>query len=186
MKKAFWFRRDLRVYGNEALIAAVEQGARDALFLYCEQQWQQHGVAEIQLDLLKRRVVELGAMLSEFGINLHIIDAKDFEQVPDTISEFCSDHNISALFANKEYEVNELKRDAACCERLQLTLFDGDVIAKPGSVLTGSGDMFKVFTPFKKAWLKQHSNQHFTFKQWPLDKQQSRSFTAPDFFWAHI
>ena len=182
MKKAFWFRRDLRVYGNEALIAAVEQGARDALFLYCEQQWQQHGVAEIQLDLLKRRVVELGAMLSEFGINLHIIDAKDFEQVPDTLSEFCSDHNISALFANKEYEVNELKRDAACCERLQLTLFDGDVIAKPGSVLTGSGDMFKVFTPFKKAWLKQHCNQHFTFKQWPLDKQQSRSFTAPDFF----
>lgn len=32
MKTAFWFRRDLRVYGNEALIEAINEGARDALF----------------------------------------------------------------------------------------------------------------------------------------------------------
>jgi deoxyribodipyrimidine photo-lyase len=34
MKTLFWFRRDLRLYGNEALNEALKSGAKDALFFY--------------------------------------------------------------------------------------------------------------------------------------------------------
>lgn len=56
MNTLFWFRRDLRLFSNEALIAALNNGAKNAIFFVCEKQWQQHDVAPIQLDLLKRRV----------------------------------------------------------------------------------------------------------------------------------
>ncbi|GEK10476.1 deoxyribodipyrimidine photo-lyase [Pseudoalteromonas peptidolytica] len=182
MKTAFWFRRDLRVYGNEALIEAINEGARDALFFYCKPQWQQHNTASIQIDLLERRLVELGALLSEFGVQLHIIEAGMFTELPERLSAFCEENNISRLFANKEYEVNEIARDNECSKRVSLRCFDGDVIAPPGTVLTGSGEMFKVFTPFKKAWLKLFSDQRFNFQHWPLEKRSAGEFTTPSFF----
>lgn len=52
----------------------------------------------------------------------------------------------------------------------------------PGTVLTGSGEMFKVFTPFKKAWLKLFSDQRFNFQHWPLEKRSAGDFTTPSFF----
>ncbi|MCF2826186.1 MULTISPECIES: deoxyribodipyrimidine photo-lyase [unclassified Pseudoalteromonas] len=182
MKTAFWFRRDLRVYGNEALIEAVNEGVRDALFFYCKPQWQSHNVASIQLDLLERRLLELGSQLSEFGIRLHIIEASTFAELPAQLQVVCDDKGIDCLYANKEYEVNEVARDEACETVITLKLFDGDLVAKPGSVLTGSSEMFKVFTPFKKAWLKRFVGQQFHFTSWPLDKQHEANFKKPTFF----
>ncbi|WP_440056482.1 deoxyribodipyrimidine photo-lyase (plasmid) [Pseudoalteromonas sp. T1lg65] len=179
---AFWFRRDLRIFGNEALIEAVNNGARDALFFYCDKQWQQHGSASIQIDLLERRLIELGNMLAEYGVCLHIIDAGDFAAIPELLKQFCTTHQISALYANKEYEVNEVARDKACENIVNLKLYDGDLIAKPGTVVTASGDMFRVFTPFKKAWLKHFVGQSFTVANWPLNQEQPTTWAAPTWF----
>ncbi len=33
--------------------------------------------------------------------------------------------------------------------------FDDSVILPPGAVMTGNHEMYKVFTPFKNAWLKR-------------------------------
>ncbi|MFC3033804.1 deoxyribodipyrimidine photo-lyase [Pseudoalteromonas fenneropenaei] len=183
MTTLFWFRRDLRIYGNEALIAAVAQGARDALFFVSKKQWQQHDAAAIQVDFALRRVTWLGEQLARFGVHLHVIEAPDFNDQQQALLAFCQQHNISAVFANREYEVNERERDETLTAQLALAqvtiqLFDGDVIAPPGSIRTKQGEMFRVFTPFKKAWLAHFSGYQAHLPKWPLS-EQPRSWAPP-------
>ncbi|TMN73329.1 deoxyribodipyrimidine photo-lyase [Pseudoalteromonas sp. S1727] len=168
MNTVFWFRRDLRLFNNQALYQAIENGCKNAVFFITEQQWQCHGVAPIQIDLLKRRLDYLGQLLADNGIKLHIIDGVDYSGCIQRLTAFCQQHAVSSVYANKEYEINEVKRDQAFLKHgdeigTSLLLFDGDVIAPPGTVLNQSGEMFKVFTPFKNAWLKQYQDSHFYF-----------------------
>lgn len=172
MKTVFWFRRDLRLFNNIALYEAIECGCKNAVFFITAKQWQQHDVAPIQIDLLKRRLVFLGKLLAKNGITLNVIDAGDYHGANQALIEFCAKFNIESVYANKEYEVNEVTRDADFLalgdkHNIRLSLFDGDVIAKPGSVVTQTGEMYKVFTPFKNAWLKQYQDTHFYFQAPP-------------------
>ncbi|WP_462172054.1 deoxyribodipyrimidine photo-lyase [Pseudoalteromonas xiamenensis] len=184
MKALFWFRRDLRLYGNEALIEAVQSGARDALFFVSKKQWEIHDAAPIQIDMALRRVAELGKMLAQYGISLHVIEAPLFS---DQITSLCSlveQHKIKQVYANVEYEINERARDKSIAHALEsggvgFRLFDGDVIAKPGSIRTGSGEMFKVFTPFKNAWLKANFDYHAIYSVWPLSENPI-NWATPD------
>ncbi len=169
MNPVFWFRRDLRLYSNEALIDAINSGAKHALFVVSTQQWSGHDMAAMQKDLLLRRVNYIGQALSEYGVTLHILEVPLFKDIPGELQKLCEQHSFSHVFANREYEVNELERDKACANSgINLVLYDGDVIAKPGTVTTKSGEMFKVFTPFKRAWLSQYECEQFTLPQWPL------------------
>ncbi|MBQ4846819.1 deoxyribodipyrimidine photo-lyase [Pseudoalteromonas sp. MMG005] len=180
MGALFWFRRDLRYFANEALIEAIESGAKSALFFVCERQWiGKHGAAPIQFDLIKRRVDYLGRKLAQYGINLHVEVADTYAEIPALLKHFCVANDIEQIFANKEYEINEVLRDEQCRSLgINLRLFDGDVIAKPTTVVTKNSEMFKVFTPFKKAWLKIYEQQMFIVKPWRLVPQ-----TTPSIEW---
>ncbi|OCQ22018.1 deoxyribodipyrimidine photolyase [Pseudoalteromonas luteoviolacea] len=161
-KTIFWFRRDLRLHGNEALIHAINNGAKEALFFMCEKQWQKHNTSEIQLDMLKRRVAYLGEELAKRGIKLTVLEGEDFKGLPNKLKHFVEQNAIAAIYANREYEINELHRDKACSELgIDLCLYDGDVLSPPGSIVTKGGEMFKVFTPFKKAWLSVNCGRIF-------------------------
>jgi deoxyribodipyrimidine photo-lyase len=65
---------------------------------------------------------------------------------------------VTDLFYNYQYEVNEQQRDRQLEKSLQQVTFQGfddSVILPPGSVMTGNHEMYKVFTPFKNAWLRR-------------------------------
>lgn len=167
MSTLFWFRRDLRVFANEALITAVNKGATRAIFFIAEQQWQQHQIAPIARDLMLRRVRYLGETLAQYGIYLHIEQVQTYQQIPAILAQFCQQHGISQVYANHEYEINEQQRDQQCMQQgVNLSLFHGDVIAPPQTIRTKDNTMFKVFTPFKRAWLKQYQQQHFSLSLW--------------------
>jgi deoxyribodipyrimidine photo-lyase len=175
MNKVFWFRRDLRYFANEAFIESVKNGANMALFFMCEQQWcDNHGMAPIQIDLIKRRLDYIGKQLASFGINLRIEVVNTYADIPERLRIVCESENIDQVYANEEYEVNEKARDLACISAgVNLILFDGDVIAKPGTVLTKNSEMFKVFTPFKKAWLRLFEHEQFVIPEWPLNSENT-------------
>ena len=172
MNTLFWFRRDLRLFNNDALYHAIENRCRNAVFFITEKQWQKHDVAAIQLDLLKRRLSFLGELLASKGIELHIIDAADYAGCVEKLASFCEQHQVKNVYANNEYELNEVNRDKAFLQHadsngIAFYAYDGDVIAPPGSIKNQSGEMFKVFTPFKNAWLKVYQDTHFYFAEPP-------------------
>ncbi|MGF1752059.1 deoxyribodipyrimidine photo-lyase [Vibrio makurazakiensis] len=155
-KAIFWLRRDLRIHDNPALHVALKSGATEAIFISTPKQWHDHHLAPIQADFIQRHLVALAQELLEIGVKLIHLTATDYDAQRETLSRYCLQHSISTVFANREPEINEIERDSKLQHApFELKLFSCDTILPVGSVLNKQGQMFKVFTPFKNAWLKR-------------------------------
>ena len=164
MSSLIWFRNDLRVNDNPALhyfLSNAEQNntPKYAIVFISKKQWQQHDWSDIKTDLYIRHIHLLKQQLLTLDITLDVIKVDDFSSQLEFIQDYCKTNNIQSLFLNRELEVNEIERDkrvAQFCRQHQIILntYESDVIVAKGKVLNKSGDMFKVFTPFKKAWLE--------------------------------
>ncbi|MCI1676863.1 MAG: deoxyribodipyrimidine photo-lyase [Ewingella americana] len=168
-----WFRNDLRITDNRALHAACEdpQAKVIALFIATPKQWQQHVMAPRQAAFIYQHVQALQTSLAERGIPLFYHQCDDFAASNAWLKAFCAEQKVSALFYNRQYEINERERDAAL-EKLisgEITCrgFDDSLLLPPGSVTTGEGSMYKVYTPFRRAFLER------------LTESDSRSLPAP-------
>ncbi|WP_437889227.1 deoxyribodipyrimidine photo-lyase [Phytobacter sp. V91] len=155
-----WFRADLRIHDNLALAAACRQGsaAVKALFIATPKQWQQHVMAPRQASYLQAQLNMLQQALAEKGIPLIYREVADFAASVNVVRAVCEEEKVSHLFYNYQYEVNERLRDAAVEKALPGVAFQGfddSVILPPGSVVTGNHEMYKVFTPYKNAWLRR-------------------------------
>ncbi|MBA6250902.1 MULTISPECIES: deoxyribodipyrimidine photo-lyase [unclassified Colwellia] len=160
-----WFRNDLRSHDNPALQYFLKNNQDNAplkaIFFISEQQWQQHDWSAIKIDFIKRHAIALREELLLVGIELELVDAATFEDQVSYLQARCEKEKINEVVANSEVEFNEQKRDEAIVALgIKLSLFEADVIVPKGKVLNLSNQMYKVFTPFKRAWLtyvKQHS-----------------------------
>ena len=156
-----WFRNDLRINDNLALAAACrDPGARVVgLFIATPEQWRQHDMSPRQAQFLHGHLNALQASLAERGIELCIRQVPDFAASIECLAQFCESENIDALFYNYQYELNERQRDLAVERGLGKKVicqgFDDSVLLAPGSLMTGNHEMYKVFTPFSKAFIKR-------------------------------
>ncbi len=156
MSNILWIRRDLRIHDNPALVAAVDNGVSIAVFISTPQQWQQHHLAPIKADFIYRHLKQLESQLAEFGISLLHLKASDFDDQAQQLIELYEQLDAKCVYANSEPEVDEQARDQKLITSgLNLKISDCDVMLPSGSVLNKQGEMFKVFTPFKNAWLKE-------------------------------
>ncbi|WBU48095.1 deoxyribodipyrimidine photo-lyase [Kosakonia pseudosacchari] len=155
-----WFRADLRVHDNLALAAACrsDNAQVKALFIATPAQWQQHHLAPRQAAFINAHLNALQLALAEKGIPLIYREAADFTDSVQTVVDVCEREQVSHLFYNYQYELNERQRDAAVEKALPNVAcqgFDDSVMLAPGSVMTGNHEMYKVFTPFKNAFLRR-------------------------------
>ncbi|HEX4501383.1 MAG TPA: deoxyribodipyrimidine photo-lyase [Scandinavium sp.] len=155
-----WFRTDLRLHDNLALAAACRdrQAKVIALFIATPQQWQQHQMAPRQAAFLQTHLNALQSQLASKGIPLLFREVADFAASVGEIRQICEEHQVDRLFYNYQYEINERKRDVQVEKTLETVIcqgFDDSVMLAPGSVMTGNHQMYKVFTPFKNAYLKR-------------------------------
>ncbi len=155
-----WLRTDLRIHDNLALAAACRDPQAQVLALYIATpgQWREHHLAPRQAAFIASHLQSLHAALAERGIPLWVEEADDFTASVERLADFCQQHQVSHLFYNYQYEFNERQRDAAVENTLRDVIcqgFDDSVLLPPGSVLTGGGEMYKVFTPFKNAFIRR-------------------------------
>lgn len=155
MNTLLWLRTDLRMHDNPALAAAAENGTVTALFLAAPEQWRLHGDAPAKVDFWLRNLHELSRSLGERGIPLKLLTVADWSQAPAAIAAFCQAHAISQVHANTEWAINERRRDAAVANALEAigvdwTLHYGATLLRPGTVQTGKGDCYRVYTPYAR------------------------------------
>ena len=92
------------------------------------------------------------------------------------------DISATHIFANMEYEVDELRRDIKLCELIQDAQNKGEnaprpslhhdyVLVKPGTVTTGADKPYSVFSPFHRNWSSK--------LQADLE-EASREYSGPD------
>jgi len=154
-----WLRNDLRLNDNPALYRASQAGPVIACFAVCEQQWQEHRDSPAKLGLARALLQEFAKDAAERNIALKIIKAGDFAAVPEALVKLAQKLEVAGVWWNREYPLNEMRRDQAvqaACEQADLEVhqFDGDLVLPPGSVTTGDGGMYQVFTPFSRRWLQ--------------------------------
>jgi deoxyribodipyrimidine photo-lyase len=174
--KLVWLRNDLRLTDNPALRhACAEEGEVAALFVISPAQWQQHKMAPIRQQFLLAQVDEVGRELAALGIRLHLLHVDTFAELPQALAGLCRELGVSQLYANQAIEIDELRRDRAVSHALAAQgipshWFNGCCVLPPGRVLTGSGEMFKVFTPFSRAWLKALEQDGFVIHRAPAPR----------------
>lgn len=157
-----WLRHDLRINDNLALHAACRDANARVLALYIATpgQWRQHDMAPKQAAFIHQSLKLLQVSLAERGIPLHYHQCDNFSDSVKALSDFCQQHDVDYLFYNYQYEINERQRDALAEKTLDARSvicqgFDDSLLLPPGSVRTGSNGMYKVFTPFSKAFVRR-------------------------------
>ncbi|MFP1814495.1 deoxyribodipyrimidine photo-lyase [Lonsdalea quercina] len=156
-----WFRNDLRMSDNLALHAACQDKKARVigLFIATPRQWANHDMSERQAALMFDNLQRLQQSLHDKGIPLFYQQCGDFNDSVDALVEFCQREQVTNLFYNYQYELNERQRDRKMEQALDGKVvcqgFDDSLLLPPGSVMTGDGKMYRVFTPFSKAFVKR-------------------------------
>jgi deoxyribodipyrimidine photo-lyase len=160
-----WFRVDLRVTDNTALLAAADAarasgGRVIGVFILTPEQWREHDWAGVKVEFLLGALRELAANLEKLGIPLVIESTPRFDGCAAIVTRLARKHACAGVWCNSEYEINEQRRDdavAAACATIGVTfhaLTDQTIFA-PGAVRTGADRFFTVYTPFRKATYKE-------------------------------
>lgn len=161
-----WFRsKDLRQEDNVALHAAWEKaqsGSNGATlitaYLHSPEDLEWHGTSPARCAFMLESLRILQKQLHEKHIPLVVLKADKRSDKTSVLSEFIKENDISHVFANYEYEVDEVRRDIKMAEKLtgqviSFELFHDQTVVAPRSMLPSSGKPHKVFTPYHKAWL---------------------------------
>lgn len=167
-----WFRSDLRLHDNTSLSVAARRGPVVAVFLRSLPHWQAHGHGANKIDFWQRGVMALDEALAGIGIPLLHRDIDHFDESAAALLGIARDVGASALHFNREYPLDEQRRDQAVVAAFQQAGLDvrghHDAVAfAPGELLTGRGDYYSVFTPFARAWHRQLTAQRLALQETP-------------------
>jgi deoxyribodipyrimidine photo-lyase len=147
-----WFRRDLRLSDNPALAAAARHaGPRgDVVALFCRD-------ARLQLPSGRARLAFLSGCLAalddDIGGRLVVRSGRPEVVVPEVAAASRAD----AVFVAEDFAPYGRRRDTRVAEALAqhdvtLVRVGSPYAVPPGQVRTSSGEPYKVFTPFSRAW----------------------------------
>jgi deoxyribodipyrimidine photo-lyase len=160
MNVLVWFRGDLRVEDNPALRHAFEESdSVEAVYIYSDKQLKNHNEANVKIDFLIQHLFSLEKTLTPLNVPLTIIHSNGFEEDSALLKKYCIDRSIKKVFWNNQFGEDENLRDKKVLEALEFNkisvkTFHDQVIYKPGSLKTGQGNPYSVFTPFKRKWVE--------------------------------
>jgi deoxyribodipyrimidine photo-lyase len=147
MTSIMWFRRDLRLHDNPALTEAAAHGPVLGLFVLDPMLWSGAGPA--------RRAwlaANLRSLDDSLGGRLCLRLGTPASVVPQVVGEIGADQ----VHVTNEFTPYARRRDRAVVDALPegvAGIATGTPYAvAPGTVTNGSGEPYKVFTPFSKAW----------------------------------
>lgn len=159
-----WFRSDLRIHNNSALRRAMDAGDSLCCFLLPLNQWQTYGLGKPKIEFVRASAALLMSDLNRLGVKTISSEVESFDAQITEIQRICSEYKIDSLFWNNEYPLDERIRDNKVqnyCEHNGIVCHRGDeaLILPPGRPSNKQGAMYKVFTPFKRAWFSEFESR---------------------------
>ncbi|MBL7798222.1 MAG: deoxyribodipyrimidine photo-lyase [Saprospiraceae bacterium] len=151
----FWFRRDLRLHDNAGLYHALRSG-QPVLPLFIFDTNILDDLPErrdARVEFIHRALAELKQKLEALGSTLLVRHGKP----PEVWAQLLREHDIKALFTNRDYEPYALERDAAVQTHLSeknipFHTSKDHVIFEKNEVLKDDGTPYTVFTPYSRKW----------------------------------
>ena len=150
MTTLFWFRRDLRLRDNPALLAATAAGHGHVAPVFILDPDLLASVGPARAEYLRRTLHALDASL-DGGLVVR-------EGSPSsTLAEVARQAGATEVFATADFAPRGRRRDDEVRAQLAeagiaLHFVDSPYVVTPGRVVTKSGTPSKVFTPFRRYW----------------------------------
>jgi deoxyribodipyrimidine photo-lyase len=147
-----WFRDDLRVADNPALLAAVADGGAVALYVLDEESEGIRPLGGAAKWWLHHALADLRRELEGLGIPLILRRGPGADVVPAVAAAL----DARAVYWNRRYggperAVDTAVKDWAGAGGLHAESFQASLLHEPWTVRTGAGNPYQVFTPFWKA-----------------------------------
>lgn len=157
----FWFRRDLRLEDNTGLFYALQQ-EKDVLPLFIFDRNildKLEDKSDARVEFIQNQLKDIKAKLEQKGGAVLVKYGKPEEIYAKLLETYA----VQAVYTNRDYEPYAKERDAKIEGLLKekgvpFLNFKDQVIFEPGEILNGSGEFYKVFTPFSKTWLEKYKS----------------------------
>ncbi|MGB7086561.1 MAG: deoxyribodipyrimidine photo-lyase, partial [Phormidesmis sp.] len=157
----FWHRRDLRIRDNLGLAAARDRTSK-VIGVFCLDPGILDGddIAPARVTYMMGSLAELRDSYKSAGSELLILKGKPKKAIPKLASAL----EAVAVYWNRDVEPYSRRRDTDVASALKekgierCTQFWDQLLHDPDSIKTGSGDPYKVYTPFWRNWL-QHPKE---------------------------
>lgn len=156
-----WFHHELRTHDNPLMQqAATHTGPIYAVYCDTPSQWQKQHHSPARCSYQLQRLIALRAELAEHNIPLIVLEGCDYASSIALVLEQCDTLKVDTLLAGAEYGLWERQRDEKLRQAIANTTLDFRLVTTqtllaPGTLRTGSGQFYRVFTPFSKAWLNR-------------------------------
>lgn len=162
-----WFRRDIRLSDNTALIAAAQSDAQVLpLFIFDPAILNGERFSPNRLAFLLNGLTEVDEAFRKLGGRLIIREGNPAEVLP----KFAKEVGAIAVYANRDYTPYAIKRDKRVADAMrevgiEMRGADDFLIHQPGEVVKPSDDKpYTVYTPFRKRWDSLSKREPDTFK----------------------
>ena len=160
MKSLVWFRSDIRMDDNPALREACANYSEvHAIYLYSPKQLNAHNESNVKIDFLIQNLTILNNNLNKFNIPLTVLESDGFDNDSLLIKDISIERQIDKVFWNNQIGEDEQARDRKTIEflskiNIEHESFFDQVVYEPGTLKTGQGGPYSVFTPFKRKWIE--------------------------------
>jgi len=142
-----WLRQDLRLSDHPALVAACHDGPVIPVYVLDDETPGDHVMGGASRWWLHHSLAALDASLREKGSKLILRRGK----ADAVLAQLVEETGAASVHAIRHYEPWWVKAEAALATSVELVLHDGNQLAPPGSIVTGAGKPFKIYTPFWRA-----------------------------------
>ncbi len=146
-----WLRRDLRMADNPALYHAAQAGPVVPVYVLDDDAAGEHAYGGASRWWLHRSLESLGTSYGARNSRIVLRRGDAAEQLAAIAKEI----GAQTIHANHHYEPWWAKAQDALADHVDLQLHHGNYLFPPGTVTTGSGDPYKIYTPFARAILSQ-------------------------------
>jgi deoxyribodipyrimidine photo-lyase len=158
-----WVRRDLRLADHGPLAFAASLG-KEVVVVFVFDPAILKGLprSDRRVQFIHDSLAELDSRLREKGSRLVVRHGDPRQEIP-ALAEALSAHTVCT---GKDYEPSAKKRDEAVATQLakkgvKFIAIKDQVIFESKEVLSKTGDVYKMFTPYKNAWLAQLTNANW-------------------------
>jgi deoxyribodipyrimidine photo-lyase len=146
-----WFRRDLRLSDQAALIAAVEEGPVIPVYVLDDDTPKHRCMGAASRWWLNHSLEALDRHLRDKGSRLILRRGAAAVE----LAKLAEETGAGRVHCLRHYEPWWRNAERAMAKTLDLMCHDGNYLSPPGSILTGAGQPYKIYTPFWRA-LREH------------------------------
>jgi deoxyribodipyrimidine photo-lyase len=161
-----WLRRDLRLADQPALHAAAQEGPVVCVYVLDDETPRHRKMGGASRWWLHHSLVDLARRLEQRGSRLILRRGRCDEQLAAVAQET----GATRVHCLRHYEPWWRNAERAVAKALELVCHDGNYLMPQGTVTSGSGQPYKIYTPFSRTLLDRFA---------PADPLPEPHLTAP-------